>query len=287
MFVRKQEMLGEPDFQAVIVPRRCSHIDNMEIARKALHEAVEIKYFYEGTSSLLIGHQVVTVHAGDVVVINPYEMHATVDAGDERSGRYHLFMISLDFFEGGGPDLRGFFFAQRKSFQTLIQQDPGIGELLKTASEEYERQAPLWQMMIRGILMQVFSALMRGYAEVTTLVPQEDELHVYAVLEPALRRIRDGYAENITITELSQLCFISKEYFCRLFRRFTGKSTMEFLREYRLQIAHILLKTTEQDMAQIAVSCGFRDTNYFCRCYRQNYGHSPGRGRRQSGIQTQ
>lgn len=63
----------------------------------ALHENVEIKCFYEGTATLLIESQTVRVKAGDVVVINPYEFHATVDTGEEK-GKYHLFMLPLDYF---------------------------------------------------------------------------------------------------------------------------------------------------------------------------------------------
>ena len=65
----------------------------------ALHEDIEIKCFYEGTATLLIESQTVSVKAGDVVVINPYEFHATVDTGEEK-GKYNLFMLPLDYFSG-------------------------------------------------------------------------------------------------------------------------------------------------------------------------------------------
>ena len=86
---------------ALIYNCSTSAVDNVEGVRKAIHEAVEIKCFYEGTSTLLLGTQTVTVKAGDVVVINPYEFHATIDRGEEgNTGKYHLFMVPLDFFSG-------------------------------------------------------------------------------------------------------------------------------------------------------------------------------------------
>jgi mannose-6-phosphate isomerase class I len=46
---------------------------------KGFHEEIEIKYCYEGTFSMLIDMDVYTVQAGDVVIVNPYEIHKNID----------------------------------------------------------------------------------------------------------------------------------------------------------------------------------------------------------------
>lgn len=112
-------------FNMKISVGRSSAVDNIEAGRKALHESIEIKCFYEGTTTLLIGSQIVTANAGDVVVINPYEFHATIDCGG-GGGKYHLFMVPLDFFASNGVDslkLRMLLLANNKSFKTLFKND--------------------------------------------------------------------------------------------------------------------------------------------------------------------
>ena len=44
-----------PDFPILIFPDRTSSLDDVEEAMRAIHEAIEIKCFYEGSSTLLIG----------------------------------------------------------------------------------------------------------------------------------------------------------------------------------------------------------------------------------------
>ena len=97
MKIEEKLPFEEEDFPLIVNACRTSDIDRVEDARRALHEAIEIKYFYEGTSTLLIGTQTVVAHAGDVIVINPYEFHATVDYGAEK-GKYHLIMVEPEFF---------------------------------------------------------------------------------------------------------------------------------------------------------------------------------------------
>ena len=66
-------------FHITIRPSKPS-IVKVDTAR-VVHEAIEIKCFYEGESTLLIDSKPIKVRAGDVVVINPYELHSTIDDG--------------------------------------------------------------------------------------------------------------------------------------------------------------------------------------------------------------
>ena len=66
-------------------PCCASYISNIQKEIEAFHEEIEIKCFYEGSATLLIGTQTVNVTKGDIVVINPYEFHATIDHEESKS----------------------------------------------------------------------------------------------------------------------------------------------------------------------------------------------------------
>lgn len=268
-----------------IVPERTSCIGDVEVMRQALHEDIEIKCFYEGTATLLVGTQTISVKAGDVVVINPYEFHATVYIGEENArGRYHLFMIPLDYFSGGELDLRYLFFAQKKAFQTLFSQDAALFRLLMLAAEESILQQPACRSAIRALMMELFVALLRkGLRSETSHCLPRETLRAHQLMEPALRYIRDHYADPVQIGQLAELCQVSKHYFCRVFKAVTGLTAMEYLRVYRLKVADTLLGNTNKSIGQIAEICGFESTNYFCRCYKKHYGVSP--SKRRSSMQ--
>lgn len=247
----------------------------------ALHEAIELKCFYEGTATLLVESKTVSVKAGDVVVINPYEFHATLDAGAEK-GAYHLFMLQPDYFSGVPElDLQSLFFSEGKKFTTLFPSDPQLHGLLMAAAEEARENNPLSGLMIKALLMTFFAHLLRkGVVEAETPAPGKSSQRLYSVIEPALRCIRNEYRRALTVEELAALCRVSKPYFCRVFKTVTKKSAMEYLRDFRLQVAEALLSNTDSSVAEIAERCGFESPNYFSRCYKACYGISPRQNRR-------
>lgn len=276
-----------PDNSYKIMTDKVSHADKvMNLSgNTALHEDIEIKCFYEGTATLLVESQTIHVKAGDVVVINPYEFHATVNTGEEK-GKYHLFMLPLDYFSGVPElDLRKLLFAEEKRFQTLFAGDGQMHELLMKAAQEARQKQEAGNLMIRSLLMGFFAMLLRK-GVVPSAVPEKSELRLYSVIEPALRCIKNQYQQALTVDDLARLCNVSKHYFCRVFKTVTQKSAMEYLRDFRLRVANVLLTNTDKSISQISACCGFENANYFSRCYKKYYGISPRQSRCGSGEST-
>ena len=276
----KSNIVDKEKLNMIIAPHRVSLVNGISSSRKMLHEDIEIKYFYEGVSTLLIGTQTLTARAGDVVVINPYEFHATIDC-DEEKGKYHLFMIPLDFFSGSGVDfleLRSLLLAKRQSFKTFFSGNKRMTDILERIVDEYLEKDTAYHVAIRGLVAELFAILLRsGLVSGRVSSKSNELLHFYEMIEPSLNYIRNNYANEITLEELAQLCNISKYYFCRIFKTVTKKTAMEYLRDYRIEIADIMLVNTDRSVTEISELCGFDDVNYFCRCYKIRYGVSPGK----------
>lgn len=268
----------DPEFPVIIDPARTSSVDNVTEAACAIHEAIEIKCFYEGDSTLLVGDQTVHARAGDVIVINPYEFHATIDIGGASGGKYHLFMLSVDLFSGisAGIDLRRMIFGQQMQFLTHFRKDTELYSLLTDAACEETEDSPEARLAVFGCLSRVFAILLRRGC-----VKREERMldvaHYYAMIEPAIRMIRDNYASKFTVESLADACRISKYHFCRIFKSVMGVSAIQYLNAYRLKIAHTLLSNTDLRIGEVAVRCGFEDTGYFCRVYKRHFGVTPKR----------
>ncbi|MBQ3140424.1 MAG: helix-turn-helix domain-containing protein [Clostridia bacterium] len=261
---------------------RVSNIDNINDISGVFHEEVEIKFFYEGSSTLLIGKETIVTQPGDVVVINPYEFHSTVDYGESK-GIYHLLMVGLDFFDDGGrncPDLRQIFTGERTSFQTLIRGNERLGHIITDIVWELNLHKNRYEQVVYGLMQQLFALLLRDYRSAGELeLPTAKDIHYYDVIRPAIRKIRKDYAQHIGVDELAAMCNISKYHFCRIFKAVTGTSVVQYQNEYRLQIADVFLKKSNRSISEIAELCGFEDICYFSRCYKKHYGVSPREGR--------
>lgn len=267
------------------IQRECISVaQRVPSERRVLHEELEIKCFYAGEATLMIGSRTLRVRAGDVVVINPYEFHATLDAAKGDPGKYHLVMVPADFFSTiseSDLDLRAQLLAQGRTFRTLPASTPQLYRLLLRLVRECDEQRPGYLCAVSALMTEVLVQLLREElcepAEGSEGRP--DRLRVYRLIEPALRHIRDHYAEPVSVGELATLCRISKHYFCHVFKDVTRKSAMEYLLDYRLQVADVLLGSSDRPVGEIAEACGFESAAYFCRCFKNHYGVSPGRRR--------
>ena len=274
-------LFDDPDFRLIIKPDCVSNIDSPNRISKAFHKEIEIKYFYEGNATLLVGSKIVQAKAGDLVVMNPYEVHSTIRFG-ENKGKYHLIMIDPDsFFE---KDIAVSALKQMPAwndfeFDTHIREDQRIPELMMRIADEQKRKAPYYRLTLRGLMLELFSLLLRDYAKTEETSSSDENIRYFETVEPAVQRIRDRYFEKITAEDLSSLCNVSKCHFCRIFKKATGKTAMQYLTDYRLQIADVLLSDPSHSISLIAEKCGFEDESYFCRCYKRKFGSSPGQKR--------
>ena len=95
------------------------------------------------------------------------------------------------------------------------------------------------------------------------------------LIRKALDYIELHYAEKIGLKTLSDALYISPNYFSDLFRRHMKVKFSDFLIEYRLKKACILLKKPEYKVSEIAEMVGFRDSTYFSTVFKKTYNLTP------------
>ncbi len=265
-------------FPLLVFPDRVSIVDNVEKSSSAIHEAVEIKLFIDGSSSLLIGNQTFNVNSGDLVVINPYQVHSTVDVGGDKRGKYHLLMIGLNFFDNLGFadfNLRNLFFGKKLYFNNLVKPDESVKNIILNMVKLSQETSSLNQLALYGYVCQLFSWLLKNAVSTEETIANSDVVDYYKIIEPALRTIRDEYAKDFSLDFLSEKCSVSKFHFCRVFKQVMGTSAINYLNEYRLKVANTLLLNTNKQVQEIASLCGFNDVGYFCKLFKKQFGKSP------------
>ena len=273
----KEIGFASPSFPIAILPGRSACAQSRTDGASAIHEAIEIKCFFEGEATLLIGDETVHAVAGDVVVINPYEFHTTLDCS-ATDGKYHLVMVGLDFFSGdraAGLDLRALTLGRRAGF---VRHHVGDAELCRRISElvaEHGHEDAAARLAIYGAAAQLFARLLRLGVVRSPCASGEGIARYYGVIEPAVRLIRDEYQRPFTVEELAAACGVSRYHFCRIFREVMGEAPIRYLNSYRLKIAATMLRLTDRPVGEIALACGFGDISYFSRLYRRELGRTP------------
>lgn len=81
--------------------------------------------------------------------------------------------------------------------------------------------------------------------------------------------VRQSYRRNISVAEAAEYAGISESHLRRCFRRETGLSFVDFLTQYRIDAAKILLDKGEMPVHRISDETGFSSSRYFCRVFKK------------------
>ncbi|MBC8602862.1 substrate-binding domain-containing protein [Parabacteroides acidifaciens] len=95
-------------------------------------------------------------------------------------------------------------------------------------------------------------------------------------LRKFLIQIEQVYADpEYNIERLSDTLGLSRGHLHRKIKDLTGTSPVDFLRNYRLKKAAVLLKQRQYNVSEIAYQTGFSSSAYFAKCFKAAYNVTP------------
>ena len=86
--------------------------------------------------------------------------------------------------------------------------------------------------------------------------------------------------EQFGVSELAELMNMSRSSLLRKIKTHTQLSASQFIRQVRVTKGMEMLKQTSLTVAEISYEVGFGNTSYFIKCFREQYGYSPGEVRK-------
>jgi AraC-like DNA-binding protein len=113
--------------------------------------------------------------------------------------------------------------------------------------------------------------------------PERETDSEYYPIRAGVEALKNEWNLNRRIAEYAALSGVSETYFYRCFRRFSGKSPIEYRNMLRLSHAEAMLRRTEMRVSEIAQTVGFDDPFYFCRLFSKTFGASPRKYRSLAG----
>lgn len=94
-------------------------------------------------------------------------------------------------------------------------------------------------------------------------------------MEEALKYIEGRYCDSITVQDIADHLNMNRSYLHRLFKSFTGVSIQNYLLDYRIRQACILLQNISLSVRSVAHTVTYADPLYFSRIFYQKMGISP------------
>ena len=95
------------------------------------------------------------------------------------------------------------------------------------------------------------------------------------VVRETILLIDSDLAADLTLSSLAANQKISAGYLSTVFKKETGKTVSEFIRDKRIKHAAHLLLTTHLQIQTIALHCGIMDVQYFSKIFKKQTGKTP------------
>ena len=242
----------------------------------------ELVIVLSGTATHVVDGEEYPIRKGDVFVISNNTAH-----GYKHPKNFHIcnIMFHLSYFLDYQSDIKttaGFHalfvieptLTKTQGFKrqlTLnLAQYEEIHRLIVSLKNEYETKLPGYQTMIISLLSQLFTSLSRFYD-----VSQKSDSKEVVSIANTIAYIENHYNEDLSIEELAQYSGLSSRHFRRIFQRIYSISPTKYMTILRIQAAMKALQNPHLSITEIALLCGFSDSNYFSRKFKAETGKSP------------
>jgi AraC family transcriptional regulator len=178
---------------------------------------------------------------------------------------------------------------------TFMQQV--ISESVKDLSIEVLPQLKINDPLIRNLGIALISELRfnkagsRLYAETVATLLSIHLLQHYTAWKQVVKQYAEGLSQgklqqvleyihscldqNISLSELAALVYISPYHFARLFKKSTGMAPHQYVNKCRIEKARKLLAQQELSILEITHQVGFQSQSYFTTLFRRSLGVTP------------
>ncbi|WP_064695927.1 AraC family transcriptional regulator [Rhizobium aegyptiacum] len=224
------------------------------------HEQFGIGLVSSGAQKSLSGRGMVEAEAGDIITVNPNEVHDGAPIGQRRSWRILYFdpeiVTGLSREIGSGrseiphPVMRDAAIAAR--FETLF------GAVTASAADG---------LLCEQLILQLVADVMRECGG-------EERPPVPTSIRAARDLIDDDPLAAVSLADLSRESGLSRFQVLRGFARATGLTPHAYLVQARIHIARRLI-ADGMPLAQAAFASGFADQSHMTRVFVRKYGLSP------------
>lgn len=111
--------------------------------------------------------------------------------------------------------------------------------------------------------------------ELLMSLPEYDTARLPDWIQDIYNWIPEHCAENLDLDTISEQFSISKFHLSREFKKYTGRTLIDYVKECRVDRAKLLLRTTAKPIADIAEETGFTDQTTFGRVFARHEKTTP------------
>ena len=257
--------LEEMGFLEVIIAKQMLHSLSRHI-----HDSLCIGIIQTGSRQCILPFGKYTTFAGQVIVINPGEVHAC------RSGNDQPYDYSMICLKNAATMMRSLRHSKEEIdipyFVNPVLNDTDLFHKIAVFSRLSMSSASLLEL--QASCLDLFTHLMHGYGEQKTLLTK-NTLTDQTAIEEIYHYIEIHYADEISLQQLSSLFHISSYYLTHCFTKQFGIPPHLCQTLFRIKQAKQLL-ANGMAPSVVAAETGFVDQSHLSHRFKDVVGMTPG-----------
>ena len=243
------------------------------------HEEIQLNLVTHGAVRFFADGKQFLVREGDGFFINSGRLHMARPEADPDSS-----YLCLDFHPRLMSSFSGSIFEEKYvrpylssdtfSHLKLEQAVPAEMEILKGLQDIdalYQNAAFGYELLVEARISELWLKLICLSGSAAS--PSAGRGHDTA--QEIIRYLRSHYAEEISLEDIARAVGFSASECCRLFKRVTGGTILNYLRSYRLTRSIELLEDTELPVSRIALESGFNGVSYYIESFKKELRQTP------------
>jgi len=247
------------------------------------HPELELVYVREGFGKRIIGNKIENFVAGDLLFMGSNLPHIWINDQSfyQQSSALRAKAIVIYFnknvFGKAFYDLKeshrviDFFKRAERGIKITGQTQKILAEKLEEVvlKKDFEKIIGLFEILHILSTSKDCEYILSDVSINNELSEDTDRLtKVY-------RFMWENLHENINLDKVSEIANLTPQSFCRLFKKRTGMSFLEYLTRVRIDQSCKMLIETDKTIAEIAYRCGFKTVPNFNKLFRQINGKNP------------
>ncbi len=257
----------------------------------------ELTVVLSGFATHIVGNDASQIKQGDVFVMGRDIVHG-YDAPQHLRICNIMFrpetLLAADYDVKSLPGFHALFLLEPllhsvQGFQSRLTLDAAqfqvLKQLIDTTIAEYDSHCPGRKTLLLSYFIEMVVLLSRFYDDWSMHQDVRDPgFHEITDIAAVAAFMEKHYAEPISICQLLSQSHYSRRHFIRLFTSAYQMPPLKYLQSIRLRHACILLRETKYSITEIAALCGYEDSNYFSRIFRNHINCSPFEFRKKTSV---
>ena len=235
------------------------------------HDEIQISFIKKGNGTLLVGDRISSYTKNDIIIIGSNLPHAFKS---EPSSKNKSKMLSLFFTETSFGN--SFFeldeFSEIKQFFSNSLQGLLIDNNKEGITKCFKKLKKATKLERFIVLLDILNLISRAKSEPISNFAYNKS---YSDLEG--KKMRDvfeytieNYHTSIYLKDIANVANMTKNAFCKYFKRRTNKTYISFLTELRIENACKLIHSNEEiSISEIAYKVGFNNMSNFNRKFKE------------------